>query len=65
MCMYKYFAIELFAKLAKLLSKWRTPVIQDGAEFCIRSIVKNLAEVVTGGNTYTIRGHFNCQSVLV
>ena len=27
------------------------------------AIVKNLAEVVTGGNTYTIRGHFNCQLV--
>ena len=29
------------------------------------AIVKNLTEVVTGGNTYTIRGHFNCQSVSV
>ena len=26
-------------KLAKLLSRWRAPVIQDGAEFCIRSIL--------------------------
>ena len=29
------------------------------------AIVKNLTEVITGGNTYTIRGHFNCQSVSV
>ena len=37
MGMYKCFAIEyrVVAKLAKLLSRWRTLVIQDGAEFCI------------------------------
>ena len=27
------------------------------------AFVKNLTEVITGGKTYTIRGHFNCQSV--
>ena len=26
---------RVVAKLAKRLSRWRTPVIQDGAEFCI------------------------------
>ena len=26
---------RVVAKLAKLLSKWRTPVIQEGAEFCL------------------------------
>ena len=30
---------RVVAKLAKLLSRWRAPVIQDGAEFCIRSNV--------------------------
>ena len=29
------------------------------------AIVKNLTVVITGGNTYTIRWHFNCQSVSV
>ena len=29
---------RVVANLAKLLSRWRTTVIQDGAEFCIRSI---------------------------
>ena len=35
MCIYKCFAIKQWAKLAKPLSRWRTMVIQDGAEFCI------------------------------
>ena len=30
------------AKLAKRLSRWRTPVIQDGAEFCIWWIAEDL-----------------------
>ena len=31
---------RVVAKLAKLLSRWRTSVIQDGAEFCIRRSVE-------------------------
>ena len=31
--------------LAKLLSRWRTPVIQDGAEFCIRFIALKTSNV--------------------
>ena len=32
------------AKLAKLLSRWRAPVSQDGAEFCTRSIPIQIEE---------------------
>ena len=45
---------RVVAKLAKLLSRWRTPVIKDGAEFCIWWI-----RLAREANIITLAWHWN------